>query len=66
MSNISEEKRKWMLEVGMKEFERPMKFYIGDNNLFSEEYIKNTPLKVLKEKLDDDQISNRDVIFIRE
>ena len=53
MTNISEEKRKWMQEVGMKEFENPMKFYIGANHFYSEEYIENTPLEVLKEKYDE-------------
>lgn len=49
---LSKEKQKWMKEVGIKEFEKPMKYYLGANCLFSEEYIKETPLEELKAKTD--------------
>ncbi|MBD7967714.1 hypothetical protein [Paenibacillus gallinarum] len=50
MSNeLSQEKLDWMNEVGMKEFEEPMKYCLGANYVYSERYIKNTPLAVLKE-----------------
>lgn len=48
---ISEEKRKWMQEVGIKEFNRPMKYYIY-GWVLSEEYIKETPLEELKARLE--------------
>jgi len=58
MSEISKEKREWMESVGIKEFKEPMKFYIGTNYQFSEDYIKNTPLEVLKERFDESLIHN--------
>lgn len=46
---ISQEKRDWMKEVGIKEFDKPMKFYAQHNHHhFSEEYIANTPLEKIK------------------
>jgi hypothetical protein len=57
MEGISEEKRQWMKEVGMKEFDKPIKYYIGVNHLYSVEYIKNTPLEELKEKYDEELIT---------
>lgn len=49
---ISKEKLEWMKEVGIKEFAKPMKYHAGTNWLYSEEYIKNTPLEELKRKYD--------------
>jgi len=66
MSDISEEKRKWMKEVGMKEFERPMKYHIGSNHFYSEEYIKNTSLEILKAKYDEELILKTEVVSFRE
>jgi len=48
-NGLSEEKRKWMEEVGMKEFKHPMKYHNRFGGIYSEEYIKNTPLQKLKE-----------------
>jgi hypothetical protein len=48
---ISEEKLKWMKEVGIQEFARPMKYHIY-GWLLSEEYIKETPLEELKARLE--------------
>lgn len=46
---ISQEKLNWMKEVGIKEFDKPMKFYAPRNHhLFSEEYVANTPLEKIK------------------
>jgi|GEM_PF-2375149 len=56
MAEISKEKREWMESVGMKEFKEPMKFYIGPEFLFSEDYIKNTPLAVLQERFSERRI----------
>ena len=50
MDSLPQEKLDWLKEVGAKEFERPMKWYVGTNCVFSEEYLKETPLEVLKEK----------------
>ena len=51
MSNneIPEEKLNWLKEVGVKEFERPMKYCIH-NWVLSEEYLKNTPLAELQKR----------------
>ncbi len=49
---ISKEKLQWMQEVGMKEFPEPQEYYLGGNHVFSEDYIKNTPLKKLQERYD--------------
>ncbi|MBU5440397.1 hypothetical protein KQI42_20600 [Tissierella sp. MSJ-40] len=46
---ISREKLEWMKEVGIKEFHEPMKYYFA-NHLFSENYIRETPLKKLQEE----------------
>ncbi|MGG3737570.1 hypothetical protein [Aeribacillus pallidus] len=48
---ISEEKRKWMQEVGIQEFKRPMKYHIY-GWLLSEEYIAETSLEELKARLE--------------
>ncbi|MCY8562172.1 hypothetical protein P9D51_23105 [Bacillus sonorensis] len=49
MKGISQEKLEWMKEVGIKEFEKPVKFYSNFNkHLFSEDYIKTTPLEEIK------------------
>ena len=45
---ISDEKEEWMKEVGMKKFEHPMEYYLGMDKVFSEKYIRETPLEVLK------------------
>lgn len=46
---ISQEKLDWMKEVGIKEFDKPMKFYAPyGKHYFSEEYIANTPLEKIK------------------
>ncbi|MEK5096693.1 hypothetical protein [Bacillus sp. FSL W8-0848] len=46
---ISQEKLEWMKKAGIKAFEKPMKFYSAfHENLFSEDYIKNTPLEEIK------------------
>lgn len=50
--SISKEKLEWMEEIGIKEFDKPMKYHAGVNWLYSEEYIKNTPLEELKRKYD--------------
>lgn len=52
MTEISKEKLDWMKEVGIKEFDKPMKYYLGTNHVFSQEYIKNTPLEELIRKYD--------------
>ena len=52
---ISKEKREWMEEVGMKEFERPMRYCLF-GHVFSGKYIKDTPLEVLKERHPRDSI----------
>ncbi|WP_461614335.1 hypothetical protein [Clostridium sp. Marseille-QA1073] len=49
---ISKEKLEWMKEVGIKEFDKPMKYYRGMSWLYSEDHIKNTPLEELKRKYD--------------
>lgn len=51
MKTISKEKKEWMKEVGIKEFKRPMKYYLGSNWLFSEKYLKETPLEEIKAKV---------------
>lgn len=43
------EKLMWMKEVGIKEFREPPKYYRTDE-VFTEKYIKETPLKILKER----------------
>lgn len=45
---IDQEKLAWMNEVGIKEFEKPIKYHSKFGQLFSEEYIRNTPLEELK------------------
>lgn len=52
---ISEEKRQWMESVGIREFPRPMKYYIPTSStglriehVYSENYIKGTPLEELQ------------------
>lgn len=45
---IGREKLDWMKEVGLKEFERPMKYHSRFGHLYSEEHIINTPLDQLK------------------
>jgi len=45
---LPDEKVIWMQEVGIKEFARPMKYYTKFGQLYSEEYIRNTPLEKLK------------------
>lgn len=52
MKEISNEKLGWLKEIGVKEFKEPMKYYLGTNWLYSEEYIRNTPLEELKAKYD--------------
>lgn len=57
MTGISKEKLDWMKEVGIKEWEEPMKFYVVniENNCvynFSEDFIKETPLPELKERVE--------------
>ncbi|MCY7576166.1 hypothetical protein [Bacillus pumilus] len=48
---ISKEKLDWMNEVGISEFKEPMKYYSKyGNHLFSEKYIRETSLEVLKSK----------------
>ncbi|MNO32246.1 hypothetical protein D3C76_222320 [compost metagenome] len=49
MEEISQEKLDWMKRVGIKEFKIPMKFHSQCGNiLYSEDYIKNTPLEEIK------------------
>ncbi|OAB35674.1 hypothetical protein PMSD_11720 [Paenibacillus macquariensis subsp. defensor] len=48
MKEISKEKLAWMNEIEMKEFETPMKYHTKFGQLYSEEYIRNTPLDELK------------------
>ncbi|GIO36914.1 hypothetical protein J41TS12_17750 [Paenibacillus antibioticophila] len=46
---ISQEKLDWMKEVGIGEFDKPMKFYAPyGKHCFSEEYIANTTLEKIK------------------
>lgn len=48
-NGISQEKLDWMNEVGIKEFKKPMRFYSTcSHDLYSEDYIKSTPLEELK------------------
>jgi hypothetical protein len=48
---ISAEKRKWMKEVGIQEFKRPMKYHVY-GWLLSEKYIQETPLEELKARFE--------------
>lgn len=48
MKGISQEKIDWMKEVGIKEFEKPMQYSSKFGHLYSEDYIKNTPLEKIK------------------
>ena len=48
MKEISREKEEWLKEIGAKEFKEPMKYHLGTNWLYSERYIKETPLEELK------------------
>ena len=50
MEGLSKEKLKWMKEAGVEEFAKPMKYFQGMDHLFSEDYIKNTPLEILQER----------------
>lgn len=50
MEEISKEKLEWMEKIGVKKFDKPMIYHLGTNELFSEDYIKNTPLEKLKER----------------
>lgn len=50
MKEISKEKLEWMEEVGIKEFKKPMKYFYGTDQVFSEEYVRDTPLEELKAK----------------
>lgn len=52
-NNISEEKLQWMKEKGFKKFKNPMVYSLGNNHVFSEEYIAITPLEELRAKFDD-------------
>lgn len=45
---ISKEKLDWMNEVELMEFEHPMKYYSYKGMIYSEHYIKNTPLEELQ------------------
>ncbi|WP_018249817.1 hypothetical protein [Orenia marismortui] len=47
--DISKEKLEWMEEVGMKRFDEPMEYHLF-GHIFSEGYLKRTPLEVLKER----------------
>ena len=62
IKEISKEKLEWMKEVGMNEFKKPMKYYVGLNNVFSEEYIKNTPLEVLKARCNKTMLASSECI----
>ncbi len=56
---ISKEKLQWMEEVGITEFDKPMKYcHCISGMLYSEEYIKSTSLEVLKEKLNKQNVKN--------
>jgi len=63
VQGISKEKLEWMEEVGIKEFDKPMKYYGGMSWLYSEEHIKNTPLEELKRKHDKRLIKSGEPIF---
>jgi hypothetical protein len=54
-----------MEKVGMKEFEEPMKYRLGTNMVYSEKYIKETPLEVLKVKYNK-IIANKDIAPIND
>lgn len=43
-----DEKRIWLKEAGIKEFKQSMKYYSRDGYLYSEEYIRGTPIEKLK------------------
>lgn len=45
---ISQEKQEWLKEIGAKEFDEPMNYYVGTNWLYSKGYINRTPLEDLK------------------
>jgi coenzyme F420-reducing hydrogenase beta subunit len=45
---ISQEKIDWLKEIGAKRFETPMNWYLRSNQLFSDKFIAETPLEVLK------------------
>ncbi len=47
---ISQEKLKWMKEIGIKKFEEPMLYYLGANVLYSEKFLSETPFEELEEK----------------
>jgi len=49
---ISKEKLDWMKKIGMEKFEQPMKYRLGMNMVYSEKYIRETPLDILKAKYD--------------
>lgn len=63
VQGISKEKLEWMEEVGIKEFDKPMKYYRGMSWLYSEEHIKNTPLEELKRKYDKRLINSGEPTF---
>lgn len=49
--NISQEKLDWLKSIGAKRFERPMTWTANrGTELYSDEYIAETPLEVLKAK----------------
>lgn len=45
---ISEDKKKWLDSIGAREFKRPIKWHDRNGILFSEDYLKNTPLEQIK------------------
>ena len=45
------EKLEWLHQEGIREFKNPMKYYDSNGNLYSEEYIRKTPLVVLMNDL---------------
>lgn len=47
---ISKEKLQWMQKIGFEEFKEPMKYHVNGYCLYSEKYIKDTPLDELKRK----------------
>ena len=45
---LSDDKLQWLKEIGAKTFETPMDVYTPDGTLYSLQYLRETPLEVLK------------------
>lgn len=66
---LTEEKLQWLKEIGAKEFDRPMMWHVGVNYLFSNEFIKETSLEMLKKRFDErlvirsDKLDGQEVLY---